>query len=181
MTKCFTTLEVERYKLGTLMKKIDLKFLKKNFQLDRFIKSLNSNYKVMDDVDMLDRVIEGAYQDILDDDGMDVSIIDSIDETLQDKLRTLAKNYKLLPKLTNNFQFIREISCETISRYIYLTCLYSKINKTYYFFIDEYHNYWNGNCLYLKSKNKEKIFEIMGKTRNLIWENKNKDYSFRKL
>ena len=111
----------------------------------------------------------------------DVSIIDSIDETLQDKLRTLAKNYKLLPKLTNNFQFIREISCETISRYIYLTCLYSKINKTYYFFIDEYHNYWNGNCLYLKSKNKEKIFEIMGKTRNLIWENKNKDYSFRKL
>ena len=54
------------------MKKIDLKFLKKNFQLDRFIKSLNSNYKVMDNVDMLDRVIEGAYQDILDDDGISV-------------------------------------------------------------------------------------------------------------
>ena len=161
--------------------KIDLNYLKKNFNLDTFIKSLNLNYKHMNEGDMLDRVAEGAYQNILDDDGAEIMIWDILDDSLQHKLRNLAKNYKLLPKFTNNFQFIREIACETTSRYIYLTCLFSKKNQTYYFFIDEYKDYWNGNCLYLKSKNKEKVIKVMGKTRNLIMNDENKDYSFRKI
>ena len=161
--------------------KIDLKYLKKNFNLDKFIKSLNLNYKFMNEGDMLDRIIEGGYPHILDSDGEEVMIWDILDDNLHDKLRELAKNYKLLPKLTNNFQFIREISCETVSRHIYLTCLFSKKNKTYYFFIDEYNDYWNGNCLYFKSKKKDKLMEVMGKTRNMIMNNENKDYSFRKI
>lgn len=161
--------------------KIDLKYLKKNFNLDEFIKSLNLNYKFMNEGDMFDRIIEGGYPHILDSDGEEVMIWDILDDNLHDKLRELAKNYKLLPKLTNNFQFIREISCETVSRHIYLTCLFSKKNKTYYFFIDEYKDYWNGNCLYFKSKKKDKLMEVMGKTRNMIMNNENKDYSFRKI
>ena len=161
--------------------KIDLKYLKKNFNLDKFIKSLDLNYKFMNEGDMLDRIIEGGYPHILDSNGEEVMIWDILDDNLHDKLRELAKNYKLLPKLTNNFQFIREISCETVSRHIYLTCLFSKKNKTYYFFIDEYKDYWNGNCLYFKSKKKDKLMEVMGKTRNMIMNNENKDYSFRKI
>tara|TARA_B110001452_G_C15088266_1_gene379698 strand:- start:35 stop:523 length:489 start_codon:yes stop_codon:yes gene_type:complete len=161
--------------------KIDLKYLKKNFNLDKFIKSLDLNYKFMNEGDMFDRIIEGGYPHILDKDGEEVMIWDILDDNLHDKLRELAKNYKLLPKLTNNFQFIREISCETVSRHIYLTCLFSKKNKTYYFFIDEYKDYWSGNCLYFKSKKKDKLMEVMGKTRNMIMSNENKDYSFRKI
>lgn len=161
--------------------KIDLKYLKQNFNLDKFIKSLNLNYKFMNEGDMFDRIIEGGYEHILDSDGEEVMIWDILDDNLHDKLRKLAKNYKLLPKLTKNFQFIREISCETVSRHIYLTCLFSKKNKTYYFFIDEYKDYWSGNCLYFKSKKKDKLMEVMGKTRNMIMSNENKDYSFRKI
>ena len=114
--------------------KIDLNYLKKNFNLDAFIKSLNLNYKHMNEGDMLDRVAEGAYQNILDDDGAEIMIWDVLDDNLQHKLRNLAKNYKLLHKLTNNFQFIREIACETTSRYIYLTCLFSKKKSDLLFF-----------------------------------------------
>ena len=163
------------------MKKVDLKFLKKNFNLDKFIKNLNYNYKFMEEGDMLDRVIDGGYPDILDEDGMDFDIWENLEDNFHDKLRDLAKNYKLLPKLTNNFQFIREISCITISRIIYLTCLFSKKNETYYFFIDEEHNYWSGNCLYLKSKSIDKIMKSMAKTKIGIEKTKDKDFSFRQL
>ena len=60
--------------------KIDLNYLKKNFNLDAFIKSLNLNYKHMDEGDMLDRVAEGAYQNILDDDGAEIMIWDVLDD-----------------------------------------------------------------------------------------------------
>ena len=42
----------------------------------------------------------------LNSDGEEVMIWDILDDNLHDKLRKLAKNYKLLPKLTKNFQFI---------------------------------------------------------------------------
>jgi len=44
--------------------KIDLKYLKQNFNLDKFIKSLNLNYKFMNEGDMFDRIIEGGYEHI---------------------------------------------------------------------------------------------------------------------
>ena len=143
--------------------KIGLKYIKKNFNLNLFLKQIEKyNYKYMDEGDMLDRVIQyGFKQDEV------YKIRDHFDNKEYDKLRKLADDYKLLVKITDNFKAIdymaEKVETETLSKWIEATLLYSQINFTYYLFIDEinFTEQNRGNCLYFKSKNKKLIINKM--------------------
>lgn len=143
--------------------KIGLKYIKKNFNLNLFLKQIEKyNYKYMDEGDMLDRVIQyGFKQDEV------YKIRDHFDNKEYDKLRKLADDYKLLVKITDNFKAIdymaEKVKTETLSKWIEATLLYSQINFTYYLFIDEinFTEQNRGNCLYFKSKNKKLIINKM--------------------
>ena len=143
--------------------KIGLKYIKKYFNLDVFLKGIQkNNYKYMDEGDMLDRIIRyGFEQDEV------LKIRDHFDEAEFETLHKLAEDYKLLRKITDNFKIIDamaiEMVTETLEKWIVATLLYSKRNSAYYLFIDEY-DYKEenrGNCLYFKSKNKKIIFNKM--------------------
>jgi|TARA_B100000767_G_C19571837_1_gene453521 hypothetical protein len=145
--------------------KIGLKYIKKYFNLKLFLKRIeNYNYKYMDEGTMLHRIINYGFE------ADEVTKIwDHLDGTEFDNLHKLAEDNKLLPKITDNFKINDalgiNILTEEVDKWIRTTLLYSKINSTYYWFIDEY-NYKKdlfGNCLYLKSKNEKTIWNKMFK------------------
>ena len=132
--------------------KISLKYLKKNFKLDNFLKGIEKyNYKKMDQGNMLDRAIYYG----LNYDEPDISFVG------YDKLNKLAIEYKLLPKITDNFKYVDRRTVGTRNIWVGATLLYSKKNKTYYLFIDHCNKKWIGCCLYYKSKNKKIIWNKM--------------------
>ena len=141
--------------------KIGLKYIKKYFNLDLFLKKIEKyNYRYFDEGDMLDRVIQyGFEQDEV------WKIQDHFNENEYDKLHKLAFRYDLLPKITNNFVEIDSMANETLERWTGVSILYSKINSKYYLFIDEItkDEGKQGNCLFFKSKNKKLIWNKMVK------------------
>tara|TARA_Y100000031_G_scaffold78952_1_gene86912 strand:+ start:101 stop:700 length:600 start_codon:yes stop_codon:yes gene_type:complete len=141
--------------------KIGLKYIKKYFNLDLFLKKIEKyNYKHMDEGNMLDRIIQyGFEQDEVH------KIYDHFDDTEFEKLHKLAEYYKLLPKITDNFKIIDALATETLEKWIGATLLSSKRNSTYYLFIDEcnYDEGNRGNCLYFKSKDEKIVWNKMFK------------------
>ena len=112
--------------------KIDFEYLKKNFELDKFLKNIEQyNYQYIDEGDMLDRIISYGYPNKPD-------IFTLVDDKFHDELRSLAKSNTLLPLLTDNFEHVvPEIHIELTIKDVFLNCWYSKKNSTYYFFVDE--------------------------------------------
>ena len=135
--------------------KIGLKYIKKHFNLDLFIKKIEKyNYRYFDEGDMLDRVIQYGFKQ---DESWKIQ--DHFNENEYDKLHKLAFRYDLLPKITNNFVWVDFMANETLEEWTAITILYSKINSKYYLFIDEIikDDGRIGNCLYFKSKNKKLV------------------------
>jgi hypothetical protein len=140
--------------------KIGLKYIKKYFNLELFLKKIQKkNYKYMDEGDMLDRIIQyGFEQDEIH------KIYDHFDDNEYEKLHKLAENYELLPKVTDNFKIVDAWATAKLKNWIGAIVLYSKTNSTYYLFIDEIpDDGYKGNCLYFKSKGKKLIFNKMSK------------------
>ena len=141
--------------------KIGLKYIKKYFNLDVFLKGIQkNNYKYVNEGDMLDRIIQyGFEKDEVH------KIYDHLDDNEIDKLHELAELYKLLPKITDNFEVIDAMATETFERWIRATFLFSKSNSTYYLFIDEvtFDEGDTGNTLYFKSKDKKLVWYKMFK------------------
>ena len=135
--------------------KIGLKYIKKHFNLDLFIKKIEKyNYRYFDEGDMLDRVIQYGFKQ---DESWKIQ--DHFNENEYDKLHKLAFRYDLLPKITNNFVWVDFMANETLEEWTAITILYSKINSKYYLFIEEIikDDGRIGNCLYFKSKNKKLV------------------------
>ena len=147
--------------------KIDFEYLKKNFKLDEFLKNIERyNYQYMDEGDMLDRIICYGYPNKPD-------IFTLVDDNFHDELRSLAKSNTLLPLLTDNFEHVvPEIHIELTIKDVFLNCWYSKKNFTYYFFVDEYNDNGNGNCLTFKSKDKEEIMKKISDTQKELLSKK---------
>tara|TARA_B100000989_G_scaffold114333_1_gene83958 strand:- start:99 stop:659 length:561 start_codon:yes stop_codon:yes gene_type:complete len=139
--------------------KIGLEYIRKNFNLDLFLKNIEKyNYKFMDEGNMFNRIIGyGFKQD------KTWKIYDHLDDSEVDKMYKLAETYELLPKITDNFKVFDLKVTETSEKLISCTTLYSKKNSTYYLFVDEYNSDGRGNCLYYKSKNKKIIFTRIDK------------------
>jgi len=141
--------------------KIGLKYIKKHFNLDLFLKKIEKyNYRYMDEGNMLDRVIRYGFEQ------KEVyKIRDHFDDKEFETLTKLAVVYKLLPKITDNFEEIDFKATETLEKWIGATLLSSKRNSTYYLFIDEIikDEGKTGNCLYFKSKNKKLVWNKMVK------------------
>ena len=139
--------------------KIGLEYIRKNFNLDLFLKNIEKyNYKFMDEGNMFERIIRyGFKQD------EKWKIYDHLDNSEVDKMNKLAETYELLPEITDNFKVIDLKDTKTSEKLICCTTLYSKKNNTYYLFVDEYSSDVRGNCLYYKSKNKKIIYTRMDK------------------
>jgi hypothetical protein len=141
--------------------KIGLKYIKKHFNLDLFLKKIEKyNYRYMNEGNMLDRVIGYGFEQ------KEVyKIRDHFDDKEFETLTKLAVVYKLLPKITDNFEEIDFKETETLEKWIGATLLSSKKNSTYYLFIDEIikDEGKKGNCLYFKSKNKKLVWNKMVK------------------
>ena len=135
--------------------KIGLKYIKKHFNVDLFLKKIEKyNYRYFDEGDMLDRVIQYGF-----DQYESWKIQDHLNENEFEKLHKLAERYNLLPKITDNFVEVDFMANETLEEWTGITILYSKINSKYYLFIDEIikDDGRIGNCLYFKSKNKKLV------------------------
>ena len=140
--------------------KIGLKYIKENFNLDLFLNKIveRGNYKFMNDGDMLDVVIlNGFNQEEV------TKIYDHFDDKEFDKLHKLAENDKLLSKITDNFKIFDNSSIKTPTDFFFTTIWFSKINSTYYLFIDmlNFERLTKGICLYFKSKNEKTITNKM--------------------
>lgn len=144
------------------MKKITLKFLKDNLNLKLLIKELDKQINDSDD-NILNAVMD-TYQDLIDDDGMEISMIEhliDLEEKKQDKLnqkiRDLSANGKLLQTLSNNFKYIRQIHIKLDYDECYFDCVFSKINKTYYLILNHRHGYNFYNGIIYKSKSEDNL------------------------
>ena len=140
--------------------KIGLKYIKENFNLDLLLNKIveRGNYKFMNDGDMLDVVIlNGFNQEEV------TKIYDHFDDKEFDKLHKLAENDKLLSKITDNFKIFDNSSIKTPTDFFFTTIWFSKINSTYYLFIDmlNFERLTKGICLYFKSKNEKTITNKM--------------------
>ena len=140
--------------------KIGLKYIKENFNLDLFLNKIveRGNYKFMNDGDMLDVVIlNGFNQEEV------TKIYDHFDDKEFDKLHKLAENDKLLSKITDNFKIFDNSLIKTPTDFFFTTIWFSKINSTYYLFIDmlNFERLTKGICLYFKSKNEKTITNKM--------------------
>ena len=159
-------------------KKIGFSYLKKNFNLDLFLKQIEkNNYKYMDEGTMLDRIIQyGFKQDEVD------KIYDHLNYKEFEKLKTQKDYYKLLLQISNNFKIIDCVEEQAINKLVSISIIYSKKNTTYYLFVDEmnfadvenYEGGSTGNCLYFKSNNVKSAENEMFKIIQEIEKNSSK-------
>ena len=132
--------------------KIDLKYLKDNFDLKKFISSLDKEIKLgstkalpleRPDCDNRWKSASSIFfltykSELIQKKNYSIGI-DIFNEVERNKklnkdLFLLEKNGKLLPSISKNFKIINSIKCKTKNTLLY--CLSSKINKTFYLFIN---------------------------------------------
>ena len=102
-------------------------------------------------------------------------------EKLYGKLFLLERVGKLLPSINKNFELVDKVSINLKSEINLLFCLLSKINKTFYLFINnEPHKIGASKQFsFFKTKKKNEALKVMNKISNMI--KKNKSFSEKKL
>ena len=97
------------------------------------------------------------------------------------KLFLLERVGKLLPSINKNFELVDKVSINLKSEINFLFCLSSKINKTFYLFINNEPHKIGATIefCFFKTKKKDKALKVMNKISNMI--NKNKSFSEKKL
>ena len=102
-------------------------------------------------------------------------------EKLSMKLFLLERVGKLLPSINKNFALVDKVSINLKSEINLLFCLSSKINKTFYLFINNEPHKIGATIefCFFKTKKKDKALKVMNKISNMI--NKNKSFSEKKL
>ncbi len=141
--------------------KIGLEYIRKNFNLDLFLKNIvKKNYKYWEEGNMLNRIINYGFEK-----EEVYKIYDHLDAKEYDKLYKLADRsvHKFFLKFTNNFEFIDGDIAET-SEYFWGTfIIYANRNDNYYLFLEDHNPENRGNCLYFKSINEKIILNRMNK------------------
>ena len=155
------------------MKKITLKYLKDNLNLKLLIKELNK--QEFDSIDNIFMAVMNTYQDLIDDDGMEISMVEhliDLEEKKQDKLnqkiQDLSANGKLLQTLSGNFKYIRQIHIKLDYDECYFDCIFSEINKTYYLILNHRYGYNFDNAIIYKTKSEKNLTKQIGLLRKKI-------------
>ena len=140
--------------------KIDLKWVKKNFDIDKFLERIEKyNFGYPDEGDMFDRIIQYGIESTISLDYVNM-LSNLLNE--DDKFKEKFLSYDILSLITNNFSLLKNVLIEdqnvpSPGRDLYFSLLFSKKNKVYYIFTDDF-DYEIGqqtNRLFYKSKNKK--------------------------
>jgi hypothetical protein len=135
--------------------KINLKYLQDNIDLEKLLEKLDKTTEYVDG-DNINR--KGDEIDI----GEEV-----LNSNLFNTLSKLSRLGKLLSTISKNFKFIKDVRIDLATMDFFLTCTYSKLNKTYYMEVCEIRGYNGGVSIMYKSKSKESVLKKMDRVRKL--------------
>ena len=147
--------------------KINLKYLQDNIDLEKLLEKLDKTTEYIDGDNILDKVLE-TYPSFINRKGDEIDIQEEVSNSnLFNKLSELSRLGKLLSTISKNFKFIKDVRIDLTRMDFFLTCTYSKLNKTYYMEVCEIRGYNGGVSIMYKSKSKEYVLKKMDKVRKL--------------
>ena len=110
--------------------KIDLKYLKKNIDLNKFINSLDKVVSSIDGDDIVYKLLE-SYKSFIDKNGDEIEIHEEAkkvrnkkQESLFSDLFKLSQQGKLLPMISQNFVLIKKMHLDLTSLDFFLYCIH---------------------------------------------------------
>ena len=147
--------------------KINLKYLQDNIDLEKLLKKLDKTTSYIDGDNILDKVLE-TYPGFINRKGDEIDIGEEVlNSNLFNTLSKLSRLGKLLSTISKNFKFIKDLRIDLTTMDFFLTCTYSKLNKTYYMEVCEIRDYNGGVSIMYKSKSKESVLKKMDQVRKL--------------
>ena len=147
--------------------KINLKYLQDNIDLEKLLEKLDKTTEYIDGDNILDKVLE-TYPSFINRKGDEIDIGEEVlNSNLFNTLSKLSRLGKLLSTISKNFKFIKDVRIDLTRMDFFLTCTYSKLNKTYYMEVCEIRGYNGGVSIMYKSKSKEYVLKKMDKVRKL--------------
>ena len=152
--------------------KIDIQYLKKNLDLNKFLKALDQLQNYFEGNSIIEKLLE-SYPSFIDKDGDEIDISEdawesrnSHSDSLLNDLDKLSQLGKLLTTISKNFEIIKDDYID-INEDIYFVVIFSKINKTYYLSVERK----NGRApqatsIVYKSKKKDQVLKKMENLKN---------------
>ena len=152
--------------------KIDIQYLKKNLDLNKFLKALDQLQNYFEGNSIIEKLLE-SYPSFIDKDGDEIDISEdawesrnSHSDSLLNDLDKLSQLGKLLTTISKNFKIIKDDYID-INEDIYFVVIFSKINKTYYLSVERK----NGRApqatsIVYKSKKKDQVLKKMENLKN---------------
>ena len=151
---------------------IDIQYLKKNLDLNKFLKALDQLQNYFEGNSIIEKLLE-SYPSFIDKDGDEIDISEdawesrnSHSDSLSNDLDKLSQLGKLLTTISKNFEIIKDDYID-INEDIYFVVIFSKINKTYYLSVERK----NGRApqatsIVYKSKKKDQVLKKMENLKN---------------
>ena len=147
--------------------KIDLQYLKKNLDLNRFLESLDQTQNYLEGNSIIDKLLK-CYPSFIDKNGDEIDIEEEAltfrnkkFESLFSDLLKLSRLGKLFTTLNKNFKIIKD-DYINVSEDVFLVIIFSKINKTYYLSAERRNGRAeDGTSIVYKNKNKNLVLKEM--------------------
>ena len=149
---------------------INLKYLQENLNLKDLIKELDKTIDFIDGDNILNSLLE-SYPSFIDKNGDEIIISEEITENLDNKLSLLSYSGQLLTTVSDNFKCISQTEINLSSWDIFITCTFSKINKTYYMEVCEDRRPNGGTSIMYKSEKKETVINKMSEIKKYALKN----------
>ena len=149
-----------------------MSYLKENLDIKKVVKNLDK--QIFDNDDNILNAVMDSYKNLIDDDGMEISLFEHLMNEeekggiLNQKIRDLSLNGKLLQTLSKNFKFIRQVFVKLEYDKCYLDCVFSQSNKTYYLILNHLNNLNFSNSVIYKTSSEKKLTKQLGILRNKI-------------
>ena len=152
--------------------KIDIQYLKKNLDLNKFLKALDQLQNYFEGNSIVEKLLE-SYPSFINKDGDEIDISEEAWETrdsygacLANDLDKLSQLGKLFTTISKNFKIIKDDHVDILED-IYFVVIFSKINKTYYLSVERK----NGRApeatsIVYKSKKKDQVLKKMENLKN---------------
>ena len=139
--------------------KINLKYLQDNIDLEKLLEKLDKTTEYIEGDNILNKVLE-TYPSFINRKGDEIDIGEEVlNSNLFNTLSKLSRLGKLLSTISKNFKFIKDVRIDLTRMDFFLTCTYSKLNKTYYMEVCEIRGYNGGVSIMYKSKSKESVLK----------------------
>mgnify|MGYP001170344961 FL=1 len=157
--------------------KIDLSYLKKNLNLKKFIKLLNTTLNWGNDPDLYYKFLESCETTEMNYDKL-FEEINGNNQKLYEKFENQFHSGKFLPTISNNFKLIKTNHVSDVfdeyeekREYWIHQVISSKINKIYYVVIYQGYDYTNdGYYVHRKFNDKKKALDYIKKRKDKIWK-----------